>query len=148
MISSLIINCNIVDDAYAVKSFAVSDDEYGLAVKIQVTEYGATSIKRNDGTSSDKFTFVSSNDDKLAVNKETGALYPPKDAADGIVPVYVYYDDQYVGVCPVRVYAKRTLTTFSASLNLISTGINNSPIKQRTNFYTSISRSNDNFITK
>ncbi len=106
-----------VDDAYAVKSFAVSDDEYGLAVKIQVTEYGATSIKRNDGTSSDKFTFVSSNDDKLAVNKETGALYPPKDAADGIVPVYVYYDDQYVGVCPVRVYAKRTLTTFSASLN-------------------------------
>ncbi len=116
------------NDSYKVKKFAVGDKQYGLAVKIQVTEYGVTSTEASlCPEHADRFTFVSSNDDKLAIDKETGVLYPPKDPIDGIVPVYVYYDDQYVGVCPVQVYSQRVLTSFSASLN--TTKLSYNPIK-------------------
>ena len=63
-----------------------------LLVKANITEMGSTGDKVSSKyTAEDGFTFVSSNDDKLAVNKETGELYPPKNAANGTVGIHVYY---------------------------------------------------------
>lgn len=103
------------NDLYKQKKFAAEDIDRMLAVEIELQNAGVpTKIKSCD---SDLFKFVSSNDDKLAINEKTGALYPPKTATDGIVRVHIYYDNVYAGSVDITVYAKRVLTNFTAEIN-------------------------------
>ncbi|MDE7212107.1 MAG: hypothetical protein K2O03_11810, partial [Lachnospiraceae bacterium] len=102
------------------KTFACEDTGFHLLVKANITEVGknAEDMFSDSYGATDSFTFVSSNDDKLAVNQETGELYPPKTATNGTVGIHVYYKGVYVGTCPVQIIAKRTFATFSAGGSL------------------------------
>ncbi len=107
-------------DAYNTKAFAADDLGYQLIVKAFYYDAAAGKnievYSEADGVD-DHFTFVSSNDDKLVVDKSTGELYPPKTAVNGTVGVLVFYDDKYIGTCDVQVYTKRALTGFTAELS-------------------------------
>ncbi len=101
------------------KTIASEDEGFYLLVKANITEMGSTGDKVSSKyTAEDGFTFVSSNDDKLAVNKETGELYPPKNAANGTVGIHVYYKNVYVGTCNVQIYAKRSFASLTANASL------------------------------
>ena len=102
------------------KTFASEDNGFYLLVKANITELGKNAEDKfsDDYAATDFFTFVSSNDDKLAVNQETGELYPPKTPTSGTVGIHVYYKGVYVGTCPVQIITKRTFATFNASGNL------------------------------
>ncbi len=106
------------DNAYTNQRLAVEDIGYRLAVKASVDMYGKddTVETQKGNLESDKFTFVSSNDDKLTINKDTGEIYPPKSAVSNVL-VHVYYNDSYIGSCAVTVVAKRTFTTLSVNTN-------------------------------
>ena len=104
------------DNAYSNQKLAVEDINYRLAVKASINVYGkddTVETNKND-LSGDKFTFVSSNDDKLAIDKDTGVIYPPKSAVSNVL-VHVYYDGSYVGSCPVSVVAKRSFASLSVN---------------------------------
>ncbi|MDE7327835.1 MAG: hypothetical protein K2N63_16415, partial [Lachnospiraceae bacterium] len=102
------------------KIFASEDNGFHLLVKANITELGRNAQDKfsDDYAATDYFTFVSSNDDKLAVNQETGELYPPKTPTSGTVGIHVYYKGVYVGTCPVQIITKRTFSTFTAGGNL------------------------------
>ncbi len=108
------------DANWSNKTFASEDNGFHLLVKANITEIGrnAEDLYSDKYSAEDYFTFVSSNDDKLAVNQETGELYPPKTATNGTVGIHVYYKGVYVGTCPVQIVAKRTFATFSAKGNI------------------------------
>ncbi len=108
------------DANWSNKTFASEDNGFHLLVKANVTEIGrnAEDLCSDKYSAEDYFTFVSSNDDKLAVNKDSGELYPPKTATNGTVGIHVYYKGVYVGTCPVQIVAKRTFATFSAGGSL------------------------------
>ena len=102
-------------DRYKQKKFAAEDIDRKLVVEIELQDAGVTTkVKSCD---SDLFKFVSSNDDKLAIDEKTGALYPPKTATDGVVRVHIYYDNVYAGSVDITVYAKRVLTNFTAEIS-------------------------------
>ena len=102
------------------KTFASEDNGFYLLVKANITELGKNAEDKfsDDYAATDYFTFVSSNDDKLAVNQETGELYPPKTPTSGTVGIHVYYKGVYVGTCPVQIITKRTFATFTAGSSL------------------------------
>ena len=104
------------NDAFAKKAFAAEDNGKRLAVQISVKEAGED-VKKNSCGHGEPFTFVSSNDDKLIVNENTGDLYPGKEAVNGKVYVHVYYDGSYVGSCDVTIYAKRIFSGFTAEIS-------------------------------
>ncbi len=76
-------------------------------------------------TNDSNVTFVTSNADKLNVEKESGITYAPKDANE-VVNVYVYYKDVLVDAdtdssngknpIPVTVYGKKTLKDLKVTL--------------------------------
>ena len=98
------------------KTFASEDSGYHLLVKANITEIGANpEDKYNESYSaSDYFTFVSANDDRLAVNYETGELYPPKTATNDVIGIHVYYKGRYVNTCRVEIISRRTLVSLTA----------------------------------
>ncbi len=98
-------------NAYDNKLLAVGDDNCRLAVKASIKEYGQFKTVENKGTE-DKFTFVSSNDDKLSVDEKTGIIYPPKEAVDHVL-VHVFYDGTFIGSCDVKVVGKRVFTSMA-----------------------------------
>ncbi len=107
------------DNAYTNQKLAVEDVGYRLAVKASINVYGkddTVETSKGVGLFDDKFTFISSNDDKLSINEDTGVIYPPKSAVSNVL-VHVYYDGSYVGSCAVTVVAKRTFTSLSVNTN-------------------------------
>ncbi len=110
------------------KEFAADDLGKTLIVDADVY-YGDVKYDRCTCDDSELFTFKTENEDKLIVDEKTGYLYPPKEPKDGIVNVYVYYDGFYIGVCPVKIWAKRTFTGFSASVSQDKLSYNSNPIK-------------------
>ncbi len=107
------------DNAYTNQKLAVEDVGYRLAVKASINVYGkddTVETSKAAGLYDDKFTFVSSNDDKLSINEDTGVIYPPKSAVSNVL-VHVYYDGSYVGSCAVTVVAKRTFTSLAVNTN-------------------------------
>ena len=104
------------DKAFDKKAFAAEDNGKKLAVQISLKEAGQD-VKKNSCEAAEPFTFVSSNDDKLIVDENTGALYPGKEAINGKVYVHVYYDGNYVGSCDVTIYAKRIFSGFTAEIS-------------------------------
>lgn len=102
-------------DAFNSKEFAADDLGKKLIIDADVY-YGNEKVDVTSCCDS-KFTFKTENEDKLIVDEEHGNLFPPKEPKDGIVNIYVYYDEMYIGVCPVKVWAKREFTGFSASVD-------------------------------
>ena len=103
---------------YDNKQLAVNDSDYRLAVKASIKEYGQYKTVENGSTNlsdleADKFTFKSSNDDKLSVDEKTGVIYPPKAAVDHVL-VHVFYDGTFIGSCDVRVIGKRVFTSMNS----------------------------------
>ena len=100
------------NNKYDTKQLAVGDSGYRLAVRASVTQYGQLTTKENALNSSDinKFTFKSSNDDKLSVNEQTGEIYPPKTAVDRVL-VHVFYEGTFIGSCDVTVVGKRVFAS-------------------------------------
>ena len=103
------------NDAFKNKAFAAEDNGCKLVVQISVKDAGED--KKANSCEDSRFKFVSSNEDKLIIDKESGWLYPSKEVADSIVMVHVYYDDAYVGSCPVQIYNKRYFAGFTAELS-------------------------------
>ncbi len=102
-------------DAFNTKEFAADDLGKKLIVKAEI--YYGNEKKEYVNDSDSGFTFKSSNEDKLVVDEYTGNIFPAKEPKDEIVNVYVYFDGMYIGVCPVKVWAKRQLTGFTASVS-------------------------------
>jgi len=119
---------------YDNKQLAVNDSGYRLAVKASIKEYGQyKTVENNIGDNTygdavskleaDKFTFKSSNDDKLSVNEKTGEIYPPKTAVDHVL-VHVFYDGTFIGSCDVRVVGKRVFTSMNSDTSTAQLAFN------------------------
>jgi len=100
---------------YNSKEFAA--DDLGKWLIVDADIYYGNNKQDVDNCCDNRFSFRTENEDKLIVDKDTGKLFPPKEPKDGIVNIYVYYDDVYIGVCPVKVWAKRQFTNFTASVD-------------------------------
>ncbi|MDE7327540.1 MAG: Ig-like domain-containing protein [Lachnospiraceae bacterium] len=124
LVKGQIVNWGVTDEGkkhwdggvYNSKEFAADDLGKTLIIDADVF-YGNEKYDRCTCCNPELFTFKTENEDKLIVDENTGHLYPPKEPKDGIVNVYVYYDGLYIGVCPVKIWAKRVFTGFSASVS-------------------------------
>lgn len=103
------------DGIYSSNEFAAED--VGMRLFVKLEDINRNPKERYSEEEEGVFTFRSANEDKLIVGEMTGELFPAKELTtnNDTVNVFVYYDGQLVGYCPIKVWSKRVLTNLTVT---------------------------------